>query len=100
MDRHVPPVRDVNPAFGLLRVGDLVVEELPYQMPVVHELRIGTGVVAGRTGGRDVDDFLDPAGPRRHHGDPLTEVHGLIDRVCDEQDGLARFRPDPQQLVL
>ena len=42
----------------------------------------------------DVDDLLDPPGPRRHHHDAVGEQHRLVDAVGDEQHGLARAQPE------
>src|SRR2546429_641033 len=65
------------------------------------ERRVGAQILGRRAGTeRDVDDFLDPAGSRGQYRHPLAEVHGLLDAVGDEHDGLAGVLPDPQQLVL
>ena len=48
----------------------------------------------------DVDDLLEPAGPRAEHGHALAQVDGLVDAVGDEDDGLAGGLPDPQEFVL
>ena len=37
---------------------------------------------------------------RAEHGHALAQVDGLVDSVGDEDDGLARGLPDPQQFVL
>ncbi len=35
-----------------------------------------------------------------HHRDQVTEPHRLVDVVGDEEDGLAEFALDPQELLL
>ena len=44
-------------------------------------------------GERNVVDLLDAAGARRHHDDAVGEQHRLVDRVRDEQHGLAGLHP-------
>src|SRR5918993_1831930 len=49
---------------------------------------------------RDLDRELahDAARPRRHHHDAVTEEDRLVDRVRDQNDGLAARHPDALQL--
>ena len=42
----------------------------------------------------------DAPGPRRHHHHPLAEEERLLDRVGDEDDGLAELPPEPQNQPL
>ncbi len=54
---------------------------------------------------RHIDQRLEPARVRRHHGDAVGEEHRLVDRVRDENDGASLggrtvLSPDSQQLVL
>jgi hypothetical protein len=45
-------------------------------------------------------DVLDPARSRRHHDDAVGEGDRLHEIVRDEHDGLARRRPERQELLL
>jgi hypothetical protein len=48
----------------------------------------------------DLDHLLDAARPCRHHHDLVAEQDRLVDRVGDEQDGLAGLIEDTQQFLL
>ena len=61
---------------------------------VGHEVVVG---VAEEGGGVGELGHL-PAHPQ--HGDLVAELHGLVDVVGDEQDGLAELALQPQELVL
>src|SRR5262245_17103164 len=51
-------------------------------------------------GNRHRRDLLDAARARRHHHDSIREGDGLHEVVSDEHDGLARARPERQELLL
>ena len=53
-----------------------------------------------RAAQRDVEDGFDPTRPRAHDGDAIGQIHRLVDLMSDEQDGLARFRPNLEELRL
>ena len=56
-------------------------------------------LVGARARQRDRNAVDDPSGPRRHHQHFVGQVDRLGQAVGDEHDGLARGRPDAQQLV-
>jgi hypothetical protein len=47
----------------------------------------------------DVDDLLNIRRPAAHDGDAVRQLHGLVDIVGDEDDGVSLFAPDAQQLA-
>ena len=47
----------------------------------------------------DVDDLLDGGGAGAHHDHAVGELHGFVDVVGDEDDGLALRLPDAQQFA-
>ena len=49
---------------------------------------------------RQVDDSLYPTGPPRHHNNPVAEVHGLFDRMRDEEHCVVLFAMQPLNLLL
>src|SRR5437016_8727661 len=76
-------------------------EKVPDAGDVPAVLRVPAEVDhAPGAGKRHVDRGEDPAGGRGQHGDAVAEREGLIDAVGHEQDGLARFLEQPQELVL
>ena len=86
---------------GVLGQADLVVQQGPDLVPVFHEGGVRADVrVAVAVRDVDVHDLLEPAGAGAEHRHALAEVDGFVDAVGDEDDGLARGLPDPQQLVL
>jgi len=40
---------------------------------------LGLYIVTAGAGERDIDDLSDPAGPRRHHNDPVGQIQGFFD---------------------
>src|SRR5438094_3824871 len=44
-------------------------------------------------------DLQKTTGTRRHHADPIGEHRGFVKRMRDQENGRARFSPQPQELV-
>ena len=74
---------------GLAHLGDRGVE--PVVLP---------GVVVTTSTQTDIDHVGDPPRARRHHDDPVGQVHRLGDRVRDEHDRRVGRRTDLQQFGL
>ena len=74
-------------------------QRLAHLGDLLEELR-GLAGVLGAAAQLDVDRGHDAARPGRHHDDPVRQVHGLGDRVGDEDDGGARLGADAGQLGL
>src|SRR5690348_15031141 len=83
----------------------LVANEAPDVLTQSLELRIGARRVVAWPRQRDIDQSLEAAWMRGHHGHAVGEEHRLVDGVRDEHDGAplrsaAVLAPDAQQLVL
>ena len=86
---------------GFLGLPDLVVQQRPDFVAVFDEDGVGADVpVTAPLPQVNVDNLLEPAGAGAEHGDPLAQVHSLVDAVGDEDDGLARGAPDAQEFLL
>ena len=54
---------------------------------------------SGRGRSNGIEDALDARGAAHHHH-PIRQVQGFVDLMGDEEDRLARARPDLEQLRL
>src|SRR5829696_237030 len=79
---------------------ELARDHPPDRVRVLHELRGALDLQLARSRERDREVRENPAGACAHHDDPVRQEDGLVDLVRDEQDGLLRGVPDPEQLRL
>src|SRR6516162_4535726 len=88
-----------KPVFRLLAATNPAAaeDELADAAGGILEFMAGLHVEVARARQRNRDGLRDPAGPRRHHHDPIGEQHRFGNRVGDEQDGLGLFLPDAHQ---
>ena len=86
---------------GVLGLPDLVVQQRPDLVAVFDEDGVGADVaITAPLPQVNVDNLLEPAGAGTEHRHPLAQVHGFVDAVGDEDDGLARGPPDTQEFLL
>src|SRR6266540_2412383 len=83
------PTASAAPSY-LVRQADLL-EDPVAQLQVVPRGKIP------RMGQVDRDDPADLGRPRRHHDDPVGQLHGFLDVVRDEKNRLLLRPPDAQQ---
>src|SRR6266508_1412625 len=98
-----PPARAAPSGLAapLARAQDLVAQRAPDLVDQLAEPGVAPELRdVARPLEVDGHHALDLARLRRHHQYPVAERHGLVDAVRDEDHGLPRLVPDPQQLLL
>src|SRR6185437_13064573 len=70
-----------------LRLNRLLAHEVPELIDLLDEEGVLEDVAAGLVE-LGIDDGLDAAGPSRHHGDPVRQIHGLLHVVRYEDHRL------------
>ena len=104
-----------SPASGRGSAPSSPLELLPFQPSPARDRggqRVRDQPAVARIVGRGAEAFIawkrrvnrelgeHPAGPRRHHHDPLREVDRLEHRMGDEHHGLAQRLPQRQEVVV
>ena len=73
-------------------------EQLGNLLRRLDEQRVAARREPARARQSDLEHLLDAAGARRHHDHAVGEQHRLVDRVGDEQHGLAGLHPQVFQI--
>src|SRR5216684_2379762 len=79
---------------------DVVLDQAPDAVLDGVEARLALQAERARALDRDRDLVLDPARPPGEDHDAVRQIDRLVDLVGDEQHGLSRLQPDPQELLL